>query len=75
MASVRAAYDSTVQRHYSIAAILIVAAIALIVGVVIGVVFGGASLGLTGATAFSSITGGSITGGSVTGGELRQGGR
>ena len=71
MASVRAAYESTVQRHYTIAAILIAAAIALIAGVVVGMLIGGAGLGIPGSSAFSRITGGSVGGGT----EPRQGGR
>ena len=69
MATVRDAYLSTVDRHYTIAGILIAAGIALVVGVVIGMLLVGAS-GLPGTSAFSAITGGSAT--SV---ELRQGGR
>lgn len=59
------------QRHYTIAAVLIAAAIALIAGLVVGMLIGGAGLGLPGASAFSSITGGSVGGAT----EPRQGGR
>lgn len=69
MASVREAYASTVDRHYSITGILIAAAVALVLGIVIGMLISGGS-GLPGTSAFSAITGGSVT--SV---ELRQGGR
>lgn len=59
------------QRHYTIAAVLIAAGIALIAGMVVGMLIGGAGLGLPGASAFSSITGGSVGDGT----EPRQGGR
>ncbi len=68
MATVRGAYESTVDRHYTIAAILIAAAVALVVGIVIGMLVAGVAL--PGSTAFSS-----ITCGSSTSAELRQGGR
>ncbi|MFM9876327.1 MAG: hypothetical protein ACKVOG_00555 [Rhodoglobus sp.] len=70
MATVRGAYESTVQRHYTIAAVLIAATIALIAGIVVGMLIGGTGLGLPGASAFSS-----ITGGSAGADEPRQGGR
>ena len=69
MASVRDVYASTVDRHYSITGILIAAGVALILGIVIGMLITGAK-GIPGGSAFSALTGGSTT--SV---ELRQGGR
>lgn len=68
MATVRGAYESTVDRHYTIAALLIAAAVALAVGIVIGMLVAGVAL--PGSSAFSS-----FTGVASTSAELRQGGR
>ncbi len=69
MASVRDAYVSAVDRHYSITGILIAAAVALVTGIVIGMLVSGGS-GVLGTSAF-----GAITGNSGVSAELRQGGR
>lgn len=68
MASVRSTVESTVDRPYTIVALLITAAVALVLGIAIGMLVSGN--GLPGSSAFSA-----LTGGSVATGEARQGGR
>jgi hypothetical protein len=70
MASVRATYEHTVERHYTIAALLITAVIALVIGLVIGMLVARGSASLPG-TGLTSVTNGFT----VSGGEPRQGGR
>jgi len=70
MASVRSTVESTVDRHYTIVALLITAGLALVVGIVIGMLVSGNGVNIPGTSAFSA-----LTGISVDAGEPRQGGR
>lgn len=70
MASVRNTLEVTVDRPYTIVAVLITAGVALIVGIVIGMLISGNGISIPGSSAFSA-----LTGSSAESSDLRQGGR